>query len=83
MCLLQAVLALYEAGFPVIGQIHSGNIFYSEEKYMLGGYENTVLGYRTSQYADIKKEGMLDSIDVIMLGKIDSLSLLNCQSIYL
>ena len=37
---------------------------------MLGGYENTVLGYRTSQYADMKKEGMLDSIDVIMLGNV-------------
>ena len=72
VCLLQAILALYEAGFPVIGQIHSGNIFHGEEKYMLGGYENTVLGYRTSQYADIKKEGMQDSIDVIMLGKVYS-----------
>jgi len=67
--LFQALLALYEAGFPVIGQVHSGNTFCSKGRYMLGGYENTVLGYRTSLYAEIKKEGLLDCIDVIMLGK--------------
>lgn len=65
----QALLALYEVGFLPTGQVHTGNVFFEDGRYILGGFENTLLGYRTSQYAEIKNEGLLDSIDIIMLGR--------------
>ena len=61
---------LYEVGFPAIGQVHAGNVFVEEGRYVLGGFENTLLGYRTSQYAEIKNEGLLEGIDIIMLGRV-------------
>ena len=62
---------LYEVGFPAIGQVHTGNIFLEEDgRYSLGGFENTLLGYRTSQYTSIRNEGLLNRIDIIMLGKL-------------
>ena len=35
----------------------------------LGGYENTLLGYRTLNYKKISEGGHLNKIDVIMFGK--------------
>ena len=35
----------------------------------LGGYENTLLGYRTLYYKKIFEGGHLNKIDVIMFGK--------------
>ena len=66
---LQAVLALYKVGFPAIGQIHSGNIFMVENRYVLGGYENTLLGYESNLYGKIASGNLLASIDVIMFGR--------------
>ncbi len=40
-----------------------------DDNYALGGYENTLLGYRTSLYQRIMNEGLLDYIEVIMFGK--------------
>ncbi len=71
---MQAIMVLYELGFPVIGQVHTGNVFKVDKDYVLGGFENALLGYRTSRYADIKGGGLLDCIDVIMLGKYMLLS---------
>lgn len=72
MCMynyVQAVCQLYHLGFPAVGHIHSGNIFV-RNGYILGGYENLLLGYRTSLYEGIIKQNLMDSIDVIMFGKL-------------
>ena len=34
----------------------------------LGGYENTLLGYRSSVYRVIEENNCLESIDVVMFG---------------
>ena len=65
---------LYDVGFPLLGQIHTGNIIMEvdeegKEVCRLGGYENTLLGYRTYYYKKIFEEGHLNKIDVIMFGK--------------
>ena len=61
---------LYDLGFPAIGQIHRGNVFFKDGRYVLGGYENVLLGYRTNLYSQIAKAGLLNAIDVIMFGKM-------------
>ena len=63
------MVALYEAGFPIIGQIHTGNVFKVSGNYVVGGYENTLLGYRGSSYKDIAGKGLLARMDMIMFGK--------------
>ena len=63
-------MALYKIGFPVIGQIHTGNVFKIEENYVLGGYENTLLGYKTSLDEMIAKEELQAMIDVLMFGEL-------------
>ena len=60
---------LYKQGFPIIGQIHTGNIFKIGDKYVLGGYENTLLGYRTALYSFFSMNNLLDHMDEIMFGK--------------
>lgn len=61
---------MYDIGFPYIGQIQSGNVLMFENgDYVLGGYENTLLGYRSSCYQALKEAMVLDQIDVIMFGK--------------
>ena len=60
---------LYDLGFSHIGQIHSGNVFIFQDNYVLGGYENSLLGYRTSRYQALNEAGLLDKPDVIMFGK--------------
>jgi len=61
---------LYGLGIQAIGQIHCGNVFYKEDCYLLGGYENVFLGYKTSMYSRIAAEGLLSHIDLIMFGKL-------------
>ncbi len=69
--LFQAIAGLYDIGFTSIGQIHSGNVFISNNKdYILGGFDNSLLGYRTSIYAVVSQKGLLDNIDIIMFGKL-------------
>ena len=65
---------LYDVGFPLLGHIHTGNVFMEvdeegKEVCRLGGYENTLLGYRTPFYKKILEGGHLNKIDVIMFGK--------------
>jgi hypothetical protein len=66
--IIEAVLFLYSLGFPPIVHIQSANIFRTAEGgYRLGGYENTLLGYK-SRYHHLCV-GYGDTVDIIMLGK--------------
>lgn len=60
---------LYGIGFEYIGQIQSGNVFVIDGRCVLGGYENTLLGFWTSSYAALQEEGLLDKMDIIMFGE--------------
>jgi len=64
----QAVETLYELGFHYIGQIQSGNVFVFEDHYALGGFENALLGYKTSCYSQLQGEDRLEKMDAIMFG---------------
>ena len=59
---------LYSLGFPPLGHVHTGNIFVEGDVCRLGGYENTLLGYRTPLYDIIEEYNNLESIDIIMFG---------------
>ena len=65
----QAVEFLYDKGFPTsaVGHIQSGNIFVVDDVCKLGGYENTLLGYKTRIYRICKDH--LDHFDTILFGK--------------
>ena len=65
----QAIGVLYDYGFPNIGHIQPGNIFVDGDICQVGGYENTLLGYKARLYRKIAQENCLDYIDVIMFGK--------------
>ena len=64
----QAMVFLYNQGFPVLGHVHSGNIFVQDGVCRLGGCENTLLGYRNRFYRMCKHH--LEHMDVIMFGKV-------------
>ena len=71
---LQAMLYLYKLRFKGIslrplGHVQTGNIFMDGDVCRLGGYENTLLGYWTSIFGNIARNGMLAAIDVIMFGE--------------
>ena len=58
-------------------QVQAGNIFIVDDgQCVLGGYENTLLGYRTALYATLAHNRLLEYSDVIMFGEI----LLYCTS---
>ena len=63
----QAMLFLYEKGFPQLGHIQSGNVFIVNDVCLVGGYENTLLGYRTRMYKMCKEH--IERLDVIMFGE--------------
>ena len=62
---------LYEKGFPPLGHVTSGNVFVEgaggNEVCRLGGYENTLLGYKTRLYKLFKDHP--EHIDVLMFGE--------------
>ena len=62
---------LYEKGFPPLGNIHSGNVFVVGEVCRLGGYENTLLGYKSRLHKLYKDHALKDEehIDVLMFGE--------------
>lgn len=61
---------LYRQGFVMLGHVHTGNIFvFTDTHCKLGGYENTLLGYRTRSHKKCFQEGCLEHIDKIMFGK--------------
>ena len=59
---------LYETGFPALGHIQSGNVFIVNDVCLFGGYENTLLGYKTRLYKMCKEYH--DRLDVIMFGEL-------------
>ena len=72
----QAMKFLYGKGFPVLGHVQSGNVFIDEDdNCLLGGYENTLLGYKTRLYRLCRNN--LQHFDVIMFGMINNLSLIH------
>jgi len=66
--ILEALEFLYSHGFPPVGHIQTGNIFKTAEGYKLGGYENTLLGYK-SRYHHLCQQYGGDNIDIIMFGR--------------
>lgn len=65
----QAVLFLYSRGFPLLGHIQSGNVFINEDDVcQLGGFENTLLGYKTRLYRLCRNH--LVHFDIIMFGML-------------
>ena len=59
------------SGFSSLGHVHSGNVFVEGDVCKLGGYENTLLAYKT-------RHGRLfraypDHIDVLMFGEFTSI----------
>ncbi len=63
----QALLFLYDVGFPPMGQVTTGNIYLDGDDCMLGGIENTLLGHRTYSYNSLRNIAG-DFIDVFMFG---------------
>ncbi len=66
---------LEKSGFPVVGHIHSGNIFVEEDTEgrvtcRVAGYDTLLLGYKTRLYNKIRESGKLERIDTIMFGKL-------------
>ena len=64
---MQAMVFLYDKGFPMLGHVQSGNIFVDENGVCkLGGYENTIVGYKTRLYRLCRNN--LQHFDVVMFG---------------
>ena len=61
------MLFLYDRGFPQLGHVQSGNDFIVNDTCLLGGYENTLLGYKTRVYKMCKDH--IQQLDVIMFGE--------------
>ena len=52
----------------MLGHVQSGNIFVVNDVCQLGGYENTLLGYKTKLFMFCKDH--LDRFDTILFGEI-------------
>ena len=59
---------LYSIGFPPIDHVQSGNVFVVDDVCLLGGYENTLLGYKTRIYRLCKEH--LSYLDINLLGTL-------------
>lgn len=68
LILLQAMMFLGDLGLPPIDHVQSGNVFVVNDVCLLGGYENTLLGYKTRIYRLCKDH--LSYLDVILFGKL-------------
>ena len=64
----QAMMFLYSKNFPTLGHIQSGNIFVVDDVCRLGGYENTLLGYKTRLFRISKDH--LEHLDTILFGEL-------------
>ena len=62
------MLFLYSKNFPTLGHVQSGNIFVVDDTCLLGGYENTLLGYKTRLFMRCKDH--LDRLDIILFGEL-------------
>ena len=63
----------------MLGHIQSGNIFIVDDVCQLGGYENTLLGYKTRLYMRCKDH--LEQLDTILFGKLTRLARPNRQKL--
>ena len=73
---LQALLFLRGIErFPSVGHVQSGNVFTEGDMCRVGGYESTLLGYKTRLHKLFKDN--LDHIDVLMFGKRFKISFLH------
>ena len=60
---------LYSKHFPMLDHVQSGNIFVVDgDVSQLGGYENTLLGYKTRLFMRCKDH--LDRFDTILFGEM-------------
>ena len=59
---------LYSQGFPTLGHVQTGNIFVVNDVCQLGGYENTLLGYKTRLFRLCKDD--LQHFDIILFGNL-------------
>ena len=50
----------------MLGHIQTGNIFVEDDVCRLGGYENTLVGYRTRLFRLCKDD--LEHFDIILFG---------------
>ena len=66
-CTMQAMKFLYIQGFPTLGHVQTGNIFVVNGICQLGGYENTLLGYKTRLFGLCKDD--LQHFDIILFGR--------------
>ena len=74
--LFKAISFLNKNDFLPLGHVHTGNIFIEtveegKEVCQLGGYENTLLGYKSNLLGGISKNGTLAKIDIVMFGKLN------------
>jgi len=60
---------LYSLNLPIVGNIHCGNVFSKNDDFLLGGYENLFLGYKTGSFKGISEQGLLSHMDLIMFGE--------------
>ena len=51
----------------MLGHVQSGNVFVVDDVCYLGGYENTLLGYKTRLYVKCREH--LDRLDTILFGE--------------
>ena len=67
ICLcLQAMVFLYDLGFPPLGHVQTGNNFMEDGECQLGGYVNNLLGYKTRLHFLSRSK---DKVDVVMFGE--------------
>ena len=59
--------------------MQTGNVFIDGEVCQLGGYENTLLGYKTRSYKMCKEH--LDHVDVILFGECACIVLYVCAPV--
>ena len=64
---VQAILFLYDRGFHQVGHVQTGNIFLDGDCCHLGGFENTIFGYKTRIIGLLT--GNMESMDLVMFGK--------------
>ena len=87
--ILEAIIFLRnKIGFPSLGHIHTGNIFVTSGgkdnecgTCRLGGYDNSLLSYRTRIYRGCERAGLVKNIDMIMFGE-HILIILRCHNTY-
>ena len=62
-----------DVSFKPLSHVHTGNVYLvgeeGKEECRVGGYENTLLGYKTRLYKPIHLNHLLLDIDVIMFGE--------------